>query len=90
MDQSKKKIPWINETAFYYLSQLNLKKYSIFEFGAGNSTIWFLDNFKKVYSVESDKRYVDYLHNIIKKIIINYFLNIKYIMKVIKTDLTTI
>ena len=57
LDKDKKPIPWISYSAIYFLSRLDLSKFVIFEYGSGNSTIWYLDKFKKIYSVENDNEY---------------------------------
>lgn len=57
LDNNKKPLPWISYSAIDYLSKLDLSKFIIFEYGSGNSTIWYLDKFKKIYSVENNDEY---------------------------------
>jgi hypothetical protein len=57
LDNNKKPLPWISYSAIDYLSKLDLSKFNIFEYGSGNSTIWYLDKFKKIYSVENNDQY---------------------------------
>jgi len=50
-------IPWITYPAFDFLDRLNLENFSIVEFGAGASTIYFSERCKNLISYEFDRNY---------------------------------
>jgi hypothetical protein len=54
VDANKQPIPWYTYPAIEYLSQLYLKDKEVFEFGSGNSSLFWARKAKKVYSVEND------------------------------------
>lgn len=55
IDKENNEIPWYTYPAIEYLNQLDLKDKTVFEFGSGNSTLYWLKKSKKVTSVEDDK-----------------------------------
>jgi hypothetical protein len=54
-------LPWFTYAAIGYLEQLDLASASIFEYGSGNSTLWWQDRVKFVRSVEHDPEWHDHL-----------------------------
>ena len=52
-------LPWYTYPAIEYLSQLNFSNMRVFEFGCGNSSIWWAKRAKKVISVEHDKHWYE-------------------------------
>jgi hypothetical protein len=54
VDALNEPIPWYTYSAIEYLSQIDFSKASIFEFGTGNSSLWWSERAKLVHSVESD------------------------------------
>jgi precorrin-6B methylase 2 len=59
-------IPWYTYSAIDFLTQrIGHKKnnYKIFEYGAGNSTIWWSKRVKKVHSVEHEKNWIKKLNS---------------------------
>jgi hypothetical protein len=54
VDANGKPIPWFTYPAIEYLSQLDLSKATVFEYGSGNSTLFWADRCARVISVESD------------------------------------
>ncbi len=61
-------IPWYTYPAIEYIQQLDLTNLKVFEWGAGNSSLFFANRTKEVYSVESDK---DWFNDISKRKLIN-------------------
>jgi hypothetical protein len=59
IDAKSNPIPWFTYPAIEYLNQLNLKDYSVFEWGAGNSSLYFGNNARIVNSVEHNKEWYD-------------------------------
>jgi hypothetical protein len=53
--------PWITYPALEFLSQFDYAECSVFEFGAGNSTLFWAGRAKNVVSVETDKEWFDVL-----------------------------
>lgn len=54
-------IPWISLPALELLDNCDLTNLSIFEYGSGNSTIWFSSRTQSVTSVEHDQEWYKYL-----------------------------
>jgi len=68
-----KPIPWFTYPAIEYLNQLDFSKKVIFEFGSGNSTIYWAERSKEVYSVEDNHEwYVKISDKITKNVQINF------------------
>ena len=61
VDSENRPIPWMTYPAIFYLSQLDLTKCRIFEWGSGNSTVYFSERAKTVTAVESKKEWFDYV-----------------------------
>lgn len=53
VDKNGNPIPWFTYPAIDYLEQLDLSSCSVFEWGAGYSSLYFLNRVSKVTSVES-------------------------------------
>ncbi len=47
-------LPWFTYPAIHYLEQLDLSSTSVFEYGSGNSTLWWQTRVAAVRSVEHD------------------------------------
>ena len=68
MDSDSKPLPWLTYASIHFIEQkLNLKPMSVFEFGSGNSTLWFSDKVKKMVSIEND---ADFYHKMQQKILL--------------------
>ena len=61
VDSQGKPIPWMTYSAVFYLSQLDLSTYDIFEWGSGNSTLYFSERVQTVTSVESNEEWFKYV-----------------------------
>ncbi|HJX58981.1 MAG TPA: class I SAM-dependent methyltransferase [Patescibacteria group bacterium] len=57
VDKSGNPIPWYSYPSIEFLKTLDLRRKSVFEFGSGNSTLYFSTKAKKVTSVESSERW---------------------------------
>ncbi len=53
-DSKNKPIPWLTYSAIEFLNKKLTKKLNVFEFGSGNSTLYFADKVNTVNSVEHD------------------------------------
>tara|TARA_B100001248_G_C27378060_1_gene455414 strand:- start:931 stop:1638 length:708 start_codon:yes stop_codon:yes gene_type:complete len=61
VDKNLKPIPWYTYPTIEYLMQLDLRGKKIFEWGGGNSTLYFQDRVKSIKSIESNKNWYEYL-----------------------------
>ena len=59
VDSSGEPIPWYTYPAIEYLKQLDFSDKKIFEYGSGNSTLFWAGRCKKVTSVEDNKEWFD-------------------------------
>lgn len=74
INQNGEPIPWLTYPAIEYINQYNLNEMSIFEFGCGNSSLFWAKRAKKVISIENDinwfmyvKKYINCNHDIYLK-----------------------
>ena len=64
--------PWITFSAEKFLQKILRKDMTVFEYGAGSSTLYFSRRVAQVFSIEHDKEWFDYLkHEIEKQMITN-------------------
>jgi hypothetical protein len=70
VDNDNNPLPWFTYPAIEYLIQLDLSNCLIFEWGTGNSSLFFAKRAKEVISVESDKLWFDQIDKV--KLINNY------------------
>jgi len=59
VDSKGEPIPWFTYPAIDYLKSIDLSRKNVFEFGSGNSTIFWAKRCKKVISVEHDKKWYE-------------------------------
>ena len=61
IDVNGQPIPWMTYSAVYYLSQLDLSSKKVFEWGSGNSSLYFSTRAQHVTTVESDINWYNYV-----------------------------
>jgi FkbM family methyltransferase len=61
VDKDNNPIPWMTYSAIFYLQQLNLKNSSVFEWGSGNSSLYFSNQASNIVSIESNPEWFDYV-----------------------------
>ena len=67
-------IPWITYPAFEFLSQFDYAQSTVFEFGSGNSTLFWAERALSVTSVETDRDWFEALQrNIPSNVQLSYF-----------------
>ena len=54
VDKNRKPLPWYTYPAIEYVQQLNLKEKIVFEYGSGNSSLFFAEKCSRVVTVEDD------------------------------------
>jgi hypothetical protein len=59
VDRELRPIPWITYPAIDFLAERVTKDMSVFEFGSGNSTLWWADRVAHVCCVEHDPGWAD-------------------------------
>lgn len=59
IDHEGKPIAWVTYSFIDFIKDRITKKHDIFEFGSGNSTIFYAERARSVYSVEHDKEWFD-------------------------------
>jgi len=52
-------LPWFTYPAIEYLKQFDFSDKRVFEYGAGNSSLFWASRAKEVVAVESDRRWFD-------------------------------
>ena len=60
VDKDGNPIPWISIPTIEILKEKKLENLFVFEYGSGNSTIWFSKRVKRIVSIEHDKEWYDY------------------------------
>lgn len=59
IDKNQQPLPWYTYPAIEFINQLDLSDKYVFEWGSGNSSIYYSNVAKEVISVESDKYWYD-------------------------------
>ncbi|MFN7085986.1 MAG: hypothetical protein ACK4N4_05090 [Burkholderiales bacterium] len=59
VNASGEPIPWLTYPAIEYLKQFDFSDKRIFEYGAGNSSLFWAQRAKEVWAVESDRRWFE-------------------------------
>jgi precorrin-6B methylase 2 len=65
VDKDGNPLPWISIPTIELLKEKDLSQLFVFEYGAGNSTIWFSKRVKKVVSIEHDKEWFAFVQKMI-------------------------
>jgi hypothetical protein len=68
VDRNGNALPWLTYSSINFLTGRLQKSFSVFEYGSGNSTIWFSTYVNEIISIEHDKRWFDKLDNGFKNI----------------------
>jgi hypothetical protein len=76
--------PWYTRNFLELLVTWDVSNWKVFEYGSGDSTVWWRKNAKKVYSIETDKIWADKVGSIY---IDNEYDFISYPMKLVDDEL---
>ena len=74
VDKSGVPIPWYTYPATEFLSHLDLSSFKVFEYGSGNSTLWWAERSKQVTSVEDDELWYEKIKLLLKSQNVEYCL----------------
>lgn len=66
VDFDNKSIPWYTYSSIDFLKKRIKNKVNVFEYGCGNSTIWWSERAQAVYSVEDDQEWHSKVSNKVK------------------------
>lgn len=66
VDANGMPIPWYTYPAIEYLDHLDFSKLTVFEYGSGNSTLWWAKRALSVTSVENDENWYEKIQAMIK------------------------
>ena len=61
VDADGNPVPWITYPAIMFFEQLDLRSWRIFEYGSGNSTLYWASRVQEIASVESSRDYYESL-----------------------------
>lgn len=65
VDKEGNALPWISIPTIELLKEKDLSQLFVFEYGAGNSTIWFSKRVNKIVSIEHDKEWFEFVQKMI-------------------------
>ena len=63
VDKDNHPIPWYTYPAIEYLKQLDFSEKKVFEYGSGNSSLFWAKVAKKVVSIESDREWYEKIYS---------------------------
>jgi precorrin-6B methylase 2 len=64
LDENKKPIPWFTYSSIHFISKkLKIRPMTVFEYGSGNSTLWFSSRVEKIISIENDMIFYKKMQN---------------------------
>lgn len=63
VDAEGRPLPWFTYPAIEYLSQLDLRNYTILEWGIGNSSLFFSGRCKEIFSIEHNEDWFNLIKN---------------------------
>jgi hypothetical protein len=64
IDKNNNPIPWYTYPAIEYLNNLDFIDKNVFEYGSGNSSLWWKEKCKKIISIEADEKWFSKIQNL--------------------------
>ncbi len=61
IDKDRKPIPWCTYPYIKFIEKRLKKEFNLFEYGCGNSTLWYAPRVNSIRAVEHDKNWIDYI-----------------------------
>ena len=78
VDKDGDPLPWVTYSFIDFISERLNKNMDIFEYGSGNSTLWYAKRVNSVISIEHDKKWFEKLKNNIPKNVTIYYKKLIY------------
>jgi SAM-dependent methyltransferase len=78
VDKDLKPIPWMTYPFIDFISDRLRPDMEIFEYGSGNSTLWFADRVKRVDAIEHDEKWYKIMKQRIPNNVNLYFIKLDY------------
>ena len=78
VDRQGNPLPWLTYSFIYFISERLSKKMEIFEFGSGNSTLWYAEKVMHVASIEHDEKWYKKIKKMIPDNVEIYFQRLVY------------
>jgi hypothetical protein len=78
VDKNDNPLPWLSYPMIHFLEHYLDKNMTIFEFGSGNSTLFFAERVKRVVSIEHDKKWYDRALSLMPKNVEMIFQELEY------------
>ena len=78
VDKNDNPLPWLSYSMIHFLEHYLNKDMAIFEFGSGNSTLFFAERVKRVVSLEHDKKWYDRALSLMPKNVEMIFQELEY------------
>jgi hypothetical protein len=78
VDENGRPIPWYTYPATEYLSHLDFSAFKVFEYGSGNSTLWWSDRANYISSVEDNESWYEKIKILLKNGNVKYRLEKDY------------
>jgi SAM-dependent methyltransferase len=78
VDKDLKPIPWMTYPFIDFISARLRPDMEIFEYGSGNSTLWFADRVKRVDAIEHDEKWYKIMKQKISNNVNLYFIKLDY------------
>jgi hypothetical protein len=72
VDEKGQPIPWYTYPTTEFLSHLDLSAFKVFEYGSGNSTLWWSDRTSQITSVEDDQSWYEKIKSSLKNKNVDY------------------
>ncbi|WP_160128049.1 O-methyltransferase [Kordia antarctica] len=66
VNEKSEPLPWFTYASIHFITQKLNSSFNVFEFGSGNSTLWFASKVKRIFSVEHDTEFYNQKLNELK------------------------
>ncbi len=61
VDKNGNPIPWYTYSSIRFIEVRLKKEFDVFEYGSGNSTLWYADRVRSIRSVDHDEKWAEYI-----------------------------
>lgn len=77
INASDKPIPWLTYSFIEFVKERLNSEITVFEFGSGNSTIWYANKVKEIHALEHDKSWFETIRSLLPENANVYFSELK-------------